>query len=204
MKNFRIGVAVPCRVGDVDILERYCIPSLARLNPRPYATMIAINEGHRDGLKGVKTDLYDHLFNEFDVDVILCVDADMMLFRDVLKFVKRNVIVDFPHIVRAPLATMFKMVIRMLVNKPLCGCLSIPRELWEGKIRDNPEFNGIDSSIIRSVDIRRDFFPLKFPPKFMLMRRSKGAYRKTMLNHPKNRELGAIKRMIYLTGTLPF
>lgn len=204
MKNFRIGVAVPCRVGDMDLLERYCLPSLARLDPGPYVIKVYINSGHPDGLRGIKTELYDLLFNEYDVDVILCVDADMMLFRDILKFVKRRVIVDFSHVVRAPVATMFKMVVRMLVDKPLCGCLSIPRELWEGKIRDNPEFNGIDSSIIRSVDIRRDFFPLKFPPKFMLMRRSQGSYRKTMLNHPKNRELGLMKRMIYLTGTLPF
>lgn len=197
-------MAVPCRVRDVELAERYCLPSLKRLDPAPDVTLISVNEGHPDGLRGIKTDLYDALFNEYEIDVILCVDADMMLFRDILKFVKRNVIVDFNHIVRAPLATIFKMATRICVNKPLCGCLSIPRELWEEKIRDHEEFNGIDSSIIRSVDIYRDFSPLKFPPKFMLMRRSQGAYRKTMMNNPKNRELGVFKRMIYLLGTFPF
>ncbi len=198
----RVGIGVPCRVSDRELLERYCLPGIKRLDPAPDVVLVSINEGHSEGLKGIKTELYDSLFNDFDVDVILCVDADMMLFRGILKFIKRDVIVDFNHLVCAPIATIFKMVSRMVVDKPLCGCLSIPRELWFNKIRDHPEFNGVDSSIIRSVDIRRDFMPLKFPPKFMLMRRSGAEYRRTMLNHPKNIELGTVKRLLYLIGTI--
>jgi len=164
--------------------------------------LIWINEGHKDGLRGIKTKIYDHLFLDAGVDVVLCVDSDMMLFPGILKFVGRHVIVDFAHIVRAPIASMCKMVIRQLVDKPLCGCLSIPRELWFNKIRDNPDFNGIDSSIIKSVDIQRDFMPLKFPPKFMLMRRSGKQYRKNIMTDPKNLELGVFKRMVYLLGSL--
>ena len=198
----RIGIGVPCLTKDMELLFRYCLPSIRRLEPPPDVVLTYINNGHKDGLKGIKTLIYDHLFNCHDVDVILCVDSDMLLFKDILKYIKKDVIVDFHHIVKTPIATMYKIFIRAITNKPLCGCLSIPRKLWFEKIRDNESFNGIDSSIIRSVNSINDFEPKKFPPKFMLMRRSMKQARQDILHHPLNINLGLFRKIIYLLKTI--
>jgi hypothetical protein len=200
-KRYNIGVCVPCLVRDKKILEKYCLPSIQNLDPLPINVVIDLNEGAKGGLKEIKERMYNRAFYDLDCEVILHSDCDFYLFKDILKHVKDDILVDFGGVNKAPFSSILKLTYRQIVRKPWTGCYSLPKKIWEKKIINDEKWDGSDYSIKQCVIPDYEVFKR---PKFMLMRRSLKEYRKRTFMHPLNRDKPLIDKMARISQTIPF
>ena len=163
----KIGIGVPCYKEDVDIAERYVLPSISRLNPQPHKVFIYVNDC---GLKKARTHIFDKLLIEGDCDVALQACTDYYFFPKILRHVDPNNVVTFCAMTTTPIVSMSMMVGRNLSKKPWTGCYSIPRQVWK-RVRENQKWDGTDSSVQKSLG--GNFKYTRFP-NYMLRRVNSG------------------------------
>ena len=195
----KIGIAVPCHLRDVEIFRKYCLPSIQKLNPKPDELTVYFNEGHKDGLKGIKEKLYNNLCNDKNCDIILQCDADFYLFKNILKYVESNILVNYCNIVKTPISTIIRLVLRNIVKKPWAGCYALPCKIWNKQIKDNPIWDGSDSSVKYATNLNYKSIRV---PKYMLVRRSIEAVRINALYHPLNVNKSIFSKMLKLAMTV--
>jgi len=201
--DYRIGVGVPCHVKDLELLSKYSLPSIFRLDPSPNVIAVNINRGE-GGLKKVRADLFEVVFNEYDCDILFNMSADMIVFSDALKYVHRNHIVSYGPIFKAPICTTIALFYRIYHalrrRKAWRGTYSLPREVWYEKVLAKDMWDGTDGSIRRAVD--SDFECLLFP-KVMIMRINPKFKQRTLYN-PLLKDMNPLARVLKLLQALPF
>ncbi|MCK4669095.1 hypothetical protein KAT21_03125 [Candidatus Bathyarchaeota archaeon] len=161
-RTFKIGIAVPCHIKDKHFLP-VCLRAIANLDPPPATYSVDLNQGE-GGLKGIRTRLFDSLFET--CDVVLQCDVEFYLFPDILSHVRESKVTSFVCLIRKPV-DIIKVGARFLTPHPWTGCYSIPKTIWE-KVKTSPEWDGTDTSIKR---ISREYV-FVYTPKYYLLRRS--------------------------------
>ncbi len=202
--GLRIGVGIPCHVRDLTLLSNYSLPSVFNLNPSPDVIAVNINRGE-GGLKKIRTDLFDALFEKYDCDVVFNTDADMIVSKDVLKYVKEDKVVSFGSIYKTPIATIIRLLLRFtligLGRKSWRGTYSLPRKIWLEKVRNSDIWAGFDSSLRLAIDLDFDSPPI---PKILIVRKHSLALKQNTLYHPYNRDMSTFGRLLRLTKALNF
>lgn len=201
--DFRIGVGVPCHVKDLELLSNYSLPSIFRLDPSPDVIAVNINRG-KGGLKKVRADLYESLFQDHDCDVIFNMSADMNVFSDALKYVQRNRVVSYGPIFKTPISAIISLVLRLITDlrggNSWRGTYSLPKEVWYEKVLGRGLWDGTDSSIKNAVN--SEFESVLFP-KVMIMRKNYLKLKQVTLYHPLNQDMNPIRKALKLTQALP-
>jgi len=202
--DFRIGVGVPCHVKDLELLSNYSLPSIFGLDPSPDVIAVNINRGE-GGLKKVRADLYESLFQDHDCDVMFNMSADMIVFSDALKYVHRDRIVSYGPIFKTPISSIISLVLRLFTDlrggKSWRGTYSLPREVWYEKVLRRELWDGTDSSI--KIAVNSEFESVLFP-KVMIMRKNYLKLKQVTLYHPLNKDMNPLRKALKLTQALPF
>ena len=200
--NPRVGVGIPGHVRDLELLSKYSLPSAFNLDPEADVIAVNINQGE-GGLKKVRTDLFDALFEKYDCDIIFNVSADMIISKDVLKYVREDKVVCYGNILKAPISNIISLSLRFVglaLKKNLWnGTYSLPRKIWLEKVRDSEEWTGHDTSLRMAIDSDFDWIPF---PKIMIVRIHPLSLKQVILYHPANSEISTIVRMLRLTKAL--
>lgn len=200
--GLRIGVGIPCHVRDLSLLSKYSLPSAFNFDPAPDVIAVNINRG-KGGLKKIRTDLFDTLFEKYDCDVIFNVSADMIISKDVLKYVREDKVVSYGPIFRTPIATILTLLERFIIiarkRKSWRGTYSLPRKIWLNKVRNSDVWAGFDASLKLAID--SDFDSVSIP-KVLILRRHSLALKQAVLYHPYNRGMSILGRMLSLTQAL--
>lgn len=158
----KIGIAIPCYVEDEHFLPA-CLHAIANLDPQPHTYLVDLNCGE-GGLKGIRTRLFDKLFET--CDVVLQCDVEFYLFPDILSHVREDRVTSFVCLLRKAV-DIIKVTARFLTPHPWSGCYSIPKAIWQ-KVKASPEWDGTDTSIKK---ISGDYV-FVYTPKYYLLRRS--------------------------------
>jgi len=202
----KIGIAVPCRYNDIPTLEKYCLPSITNLNPKPDTVSIYLNKGKTVNrfkknqiLKKIKEKLYHNLFVNHKCDIVLQCDSDFYLFKDILKYVNKGYLTNFITMVKTPLASLMKVVFCNFVKNTWSGCYAIPKQVWYKQVINSPYWDGTDTGV--KLAVKLNYRSIR-TPKFMLMRRSKKRFREITIHHPLNRDKPLYDKMVRLGMTL--
>jgi hypothetical protein len=158
----KIGIAIPCYIEDKPFLP-VCLQAIANLDPQPHTYLVDLNRGE-GGLKGIRTRLFDKLFET--CDVVLQCDVEFYLFPDMLSHVREDRVTSFVCLLRKAV-DIIKVTARFLTPHPWSGCYSIPKAIWQ-KVKASPEWDGTDTSIKK---ISGDYV-FVYTPKYYLLRRS--------------------------------
>ncbi len=200
--GLRIGVGIPCHVRDLNLLSKYSLPSAFNLNPPPDVIAVNINRGE-GGLKKIRTDLFDALFEKYDCDVVFNTSADMIVSKNALKYVKENKVVSYGAIFKTPIATIINLLLRFTIvarkRKSWRGTYSLPRKTWFEKVRNSEVWAGFDSSLRLAIDSDFDSVPF---PKVLIVRRHSLALKQVALYHPYNRNISTLDKFLRLTQAL--
>jgi len=159
---FKIGIAIPCHVNDKKLLP-VCLQAVENLNPPPHTYLVDLNKGE-GGLRGIRTRLFDKLFET--CDVILQCDVDFYLFPDILSHVRKRKVTTFCHLTQS-FGDIFKVIARFLSRNPWAGCYSLPKAVWQ-KIKVSYKWDGTDTSVQKIVGD----YVFVYTPKYYLLRRS--------------------------------
>lgn len=200
--GLRIGVGIPCHVRDLNLLSKYSLPSVFNLDPAPDVIAVNINKGE-GGLKKIRTDLFDALFEEYDCDVVCNFDADMIVSKNALQYVRDDKVVSYGPIFKTPIATILNLLLRFIIvarkRKSWRGSYSLPKKIWFEKVRSSEVWAGFDSSL--KLVINSDFDSVPFP-KILIVRRHSLALKQVVLYHPYNRDLSTLDKVLRLTQVL--
>lgn len=200
--GLRIGVGIPCHVRDLNLLSKYSLPSIFNLNPPPDVIAVNINRGE-GGLKKIRTDLFDALFEKYDCDIVFNTSADMIVSKDALKYVREDKVVSYGAIFKTPIATMINLLLRFIIvarkRKSWRGTYSLPRKTWLEKVRNSEVWAGFDSSLRVAIDSDFDSVPI---PKVLIVRRHSLALKQVTLYHPYNRDISTLDKFLRLTQAL--
>lgn len=158
----KIGIAIPCHVRDKQMLA-VCLQAIDNLDPPPSTYLVDLNRGE-GGLEGIRTRLFDKLFET--CDVVLQCDVEFYLFSDILSHVQDKRVTSFCHLTRS-LSDLIKVIARFLSRNPWTGCYSLPKAAWQ-RIKASPEWDGTDTSVRK---IAADYV-FVYTPKYYLLRRS--------------------------------
>ncbi|MCW3985581.1 MAG: hypothetical protein NWE91_04120 [Candidatus Bathyarchaeota archaeon] len=161
-RTIKIGIGIPCHIKDKHFLEA-CLQAIANLDPPPHTYLVDLNEGE-DGLKGIRTRLFDKLFET--CDVVLQCDVEFYLFPDILSHVQERKVTSFCHLTRS-LVDIIKVVARFLSPNPWTGCYSLPKHVWQ-KVKISYRWDGTDTSIQKIASN----YKFVYTPKYYILRRS--------------------------------
>lgn len=200
--GLRIGVGIPCHVRDLNLLSKYSLPTVFNLNPSPDVIAVNINRGE-GGLKKIRTDLFDTLFEKYDCDVVFNTDADMIVSKNALKYVRDDKVVSYGPFFKTPIATILNLLLRFIIvarkRKSWRGTYSLPRKIWFEKVRNSEIWEGFDSSMRLAIDSNFDSVPF---PKVLIVRRNSLALKQVVIYHPYNRDMSILDRVLRLTQAL--
>jgi hypothetical protein len=200
--GLRIGVGIPCHVRDLNLLSRYSLPSAFNLDPAPDVIAVNINRGE-GGHKKIRTDLFNTLFEKYDCDIVFNTDADMIVLKDALKYIREDKVVSYGPIYKTPIATIINLLLRFTFvarkRKEWRGTYSLPRKIWFEKVRNSDVWAGFDSSLKAAIDSDFDCVPF---PKVLIVRRHSLALKQVVLYHPYNRDLSTLDRVLRLARSL--
>ena len=189
----RIGVAIPCHVNDIPLLEKYPLPSLSILDPPPDKILILVNDGTK-GLKEYRTRLFDKLFLEHNCDVVLSACSDYLFTNKKLMVqINPDKVQDYGRFFSTPLMSLVFTVLRRMARKPWSSMYSIPRKIWFEQVRDSPVFDGTDGSIPRIVKMDYDSH---MGINYILMRRNTKGIIQNALFSTYSQEKHLMKRVI--------
>lgn len=164
--------------------------------------MVNINNGE-GGLRKVRTDLYDALFQKYNCDIVFNLAADMLVFKDTLKYARSDKIISFGSLYKTPIASLIMLTIRTLsiLKGGRCwrGCYMIPRNVWLKQVR--PIFRSSDSYVRLAVD--NDFDGRKIKPQTLIIRRHYDALKKVIFYHELNRNQPLIKKIKRMMDAVP-
>jgi hypothetical protein len=161
-RKTKIGIAIPCYVDDKRFLPT-CLHAIDRLEPKAHTYLVDLNRGE-DGLKEIRTRLFDKLFAT--CDVVLNCDTEFYLFPDILSHVRDQKTTSFSFLLRG-FSDIIKVVARFLSRHPWTGCYSIPKSDWN-MVRNSSLWDGTDTSIQKIVKA----YAFVYTPKYYLLRRS--------------------------------
>jgi hypothetical protein len=161
-RKIKIGIAIPCHINDKHFLP-FCLQAIANLDPPPHTYLVDLNRGE-GGLKGIRTRLFDKLFET--CDVVLQCDVEFYLFPDILSYVHEKKLTSFCHLTRS-FVDIIKVIARFLSRNPWTGCYSLPKHLWQ-KVKASPKWDGTDTSVKKIVGE----YIFVHSPKYYLLRRS--------------------------------
>lgn len=159
---FKVGIAIPCHVNDKKLLP-VCLQAVENLDPPPHTYLVDLNKGE-GGLRGIRTRLFNKLFET--CDVILQCDVDYYLFPDILSYVRKGKVTNFCHLTQS-FGDVFKTIARFVSRNPWTGCYSLPKAVWQ-RIKMSYEWDGTDTSVKKIVS---DYVFI-YTPKYYLLRRS--------------------------------
>ena len=200
--SIRIGVGIPCHERDLYFLSNFSLPTALDLFPAPDVVIVNINRGE-GGIKKIRTDLFNVLFDKYGCDVVFHFDADMLVSKDALKFVKKNRVVSFGPIFKRPIATILNLLLRFIITlrkgKGWRGTYSLPKDIWIDMVRNSTLWDGSDSSLRRVINNDFDFVPI---PKVLILRRRSLALKQVILFHPNNEGLTTFEKIIRLTQAI--
>lgn len=201
--HMKIGLGIPCHVNDIPLLRKYCLPKVLKLDPQPAIIIVSINDG-KDGMKNIRTELYDYLFKECNCDIVLNLGADMMPSKNILKYVRRNIIVSYGQYYRRPIATIINIITRLLYTafrrRPWRGTYSLPREIWFNQIRNSKVFSPDDESVKRAAKYR--YVTVSFP-KVLVVREHYKTIKQVILYHHCTRHLTLLGKILRLAQIVP-
>ena len=193
MAQTRVGVAIPCRVSDVSLAEKYPLPTLQALDPVPHKVLVLVNDGTR-GLKEYRTRLFDSLFLEHGCDVVLSACTDYRFIDKKLMTKMDPVRVqNYGRVFTTPVMSVLFFVLRILARNPWSSMYSLPKRVWFEQIRDSPIFDGTDGSIPRAVGMD---YESHMGVSYMLMRRNTKGIIRNALFSKYSQEKHLIKRVI--------
>ena len=167
----KIAIVIPSLDSDYVYLDS-CLKAIGKLNPQPDIVLPYVNDGTQ-GLKKIRTDLFDWVFEDMDFDLALQCSSDFQLFPDILDHVDENAITTFAFLSRKISLPLQMLKFRISPNM-WTGCYCIPRNAWE-IFKRTPWFHnwsGQDFAIAGFAEEMR--FPIKRvrSPKYRLMRPS--------------------------------
>ncbi len=166
----RVGVAIPCHVRDSEMCFRVVVPTLSRMKPAPYMTLIELNTGEYTDLKDLRTRLFDSLFYDHNCDVVLSVCTDYLIInRNLLNEVSLERVVNFGRFFTTPIIGFFFYLLRRCTNSPWSAMYSIPRDVWFNEVRDNPLWQGNDGDIPKCVKMN---YEINYKVNYLLTRRN--------------------------------
>jgi len=142
----KIGLAIPCLEKDVPYLKGL-EESISRLDPPPFVHIINFNDGAKS-LEFYRSELFEHLFNIAQCDIVLSVDADFYLFPHILRYVRSDKVVSFADL-KLRFTDVPLNLIRLFWPRSWSGCYSIPAKIWDN-IKD--QFDGSDTSIKKAIE----------------------------------------------------
>lgn len=151
-RPFKLAIALPCHIRDLEVLETYCLPSIMRLDPRPDLLVIQLNDGHEEGLKGLRVELFDKVFYELGAKVLFSYGVDGYFFKGLMSHAREDMVVSVPWIPRRPLTILSRLIIDSVRGRGWTGAYFMPEQVWN-QIRD--QFNGDDSDIHQAVSRER-------------------------------------------------
>ena len=167
----RIAIIIPSLESDQKYLNA-CLKAIEKLDPGPDIVLPFVNDGTQ-GLKKIRTALFDWVFEENDCDLALQCSSDFQLFPDILDHVDENAITTFSFLSRK-ISLPLQMLKFLISPNMWTGCYCIPRNAWNGlgNISAKYSFDGNDTSIKAWADAWG--FPIKRvrSPKYRLMRPS--------------------------------
>lgn len=140
-RGFKIGVAIPCFHGDIAFLTT-CLSAIERLNPQPFVTVVDVNRN--SNIDEARSKLFEYLFYAEGCDVVLQNSVDFYVFKNILKYVKRNRVVSFNLLCLRRYDLSFALYHLLFPSMGWTGCYSMPIEYWE-KLKH--AFDGFDSSV---------------------------------------------------------
>ena len=193
----KVGVAIPCHINDVELCFKYPIPSLRLLNPSPHKIIVDINSEGYGGLKGIRTRLFDRLFDVYKCDIILSVCADYRIInRNLLNEMSIDKVMNYGRFFNTPIIGLVHYLARRCTKKPWSAMHSIPREIWFNEVRNNPLYTGMDGSVARCVNLD---YESHMGINYMLMRRNTKRLIHGALNNPEFRKRSFFKRVLKMS-----
>ena len=166
----RIGVAIPCHVRDAEMCSQVAVPTLSRMKPAPYMTLIDLNTGEYEDLKEIRTKLFDSLFNEYGCDAVLSVCTDYLFTnRNLINEIPRDKVMTFGRFFNTPIIGFFFYLLRRCTKTPWSAMYSIPRDVWFNEVRDNPLWHGYDGDIPECVN---QDYAVNYKINYLLTRRN--------------------------------
>ena len=162
----RVAIVIPSLFSD-DVFLSACLYSLYDLKPKAELVLTYRNDGSQ-GLKKIRTSLFDWAFEDCDCDLALQCSSDFQLFPDILDHVDEKAITTFSFLSRK-ISLPFQMLKFLISPDMWTGCYCISRDAWE---QAKEVFDGSDTSIKNWADAMG--FPIKRvrSPKYRLMRPS--------------------------------
>lgn len=162
----KIAIVIPSLESDQVYLEA-CLKAIEKLNPEPDIILPYVNDGTQ-GLKKIRTALFDWVFEENECDLALQCSSDFQLFPDILDHVDENAITTFSFLSRK-ISLPLQMLKFLISPNMWTGCYCLPRNAWEIL---KTYFDGSDTSIKNHAEFWR--MPIKRvrSPKYRLMRPS--------------------------------
>jgi hypothetical protein len=162
----KIAIVIPSLESDIGYLKN-CWKAIEDLDPEPDEVLTYQNDGS-EGLKYIRSYLFDKAFNYLDCDLALQCSSDFQLWSDILDHVDEKAITTFAFMTRKKSLPL--QLLKFLVSPNMwTGCYCIPRNAWE-KAKD--VFDGNDTSIKNWAE--RAHFPIKRvrSPKYYVLRPS--------------------------------
>ena len=148
-RDFHLSMALPCHIRDVPLLEKYCLPSISRLDPKPDSVIISLNDGHELGLKGIRLDLFDKAFNEYGADVIFSYGVDAIFRKHIMRFARTDMIVAVEWLPLRPFTIITRSIVNFSRGRGWSGSYFLPRDIWYNFCRK--KFGGRDSDVLQVV-----------------------------------------------------
>lgn len=194
----KIGIGIPCLSVDIPLLEKYCLPSIKKLDPQPDITYILLNDGVKGGLKQLRRMIFEKLFRDYGCDLVLVVDSDFILFHDILKYVDRKRVTTFAHCIRYPISGLIMILYGLIITQGWTGCYCLSRDIWNNQIKD--KWLGHDSDIPRLINFDYKYVRI---PKYMIIRRDMKALKRNIFYHKYNLNLPFRRKIIRLLRVFP-